>query len=102
MDHKDEQKYGKSDGPYHVNQSLINSNHEIEPELSEKIQANPKVLNTKAPEIKANFWGIYDSDTKEVVHGKLLHNRREVASVTKIMTLYAVIEVARKYKLDLS
>ena len=52
--------------------------------------------------MQANFWGIYDSDAKEVVYGKLLHNRREVASVTKIMTGYAVIEVARKYNIDLS
>ena len=36
------------------------------------------------------------------MHGKLVETRREVASVTKIMTAYAVIELARKYKLDLS
>ena len=70
--------------------------------MAEKIQANPKVLNSNAPQIQANFWGIYDMDTKEIVNGKLLHNRREVASVTKIATLYGVIEVARRFKLDLS
>ena len=31
-----------------------------------------------------------------------METRREVASVTKVMTCYTVIEVARKYALDLS
>ena len=101
MDHKDEHFYGKSDGPYHIDKSLINLHHEVDTTLTEKISANPKVLNSRAPQVQANFWGIYDLDARETVHGKLLHNRREVASVTKIMTAYAVIEVARKYKLDL-
>lgn len=101
MDHKDEHFYGKSDSPYHVNTSLINLNHEVDVTMTEKILANPKVLNSKAPQVQANFWGIYDMDAKETVYGKLLHNRREVASVTKIMTAYAVIEVARKYNLNL-
>ena len=60
------------------------------------------MLNSKAPQVQANYWGIYDVDKKEILHGKLVENRREVASVTKIMTAYAVIEVARKYKLELS
>ena len=67
-----------------------------------RLLANPKVLNSKAPPVQANFWGIYDVDKRETIHGKLMETRREVASCTKIMTGYAVIEVARKYKLDLS
>ena len=81
---------------------LINTKPAIDPTLINRIHANPKVLNAKAPQVQANYWGIYDVDKRETIHGKLMENRREVASVTKIMTGYAVIEVSRKYKLDLS
>ena len=102
MDNLDERSYAKSVGPYHINECLIQTKHSIDPTLTARIQANPKVLNAKAPQLQANFWGIYDVEKKEIVHGKLVDNRREVASVTKIMTAYAVIEVARKYTLDLT
>ena len=48
-DHIDEINFAKSDGPYHINESLIRTDHDIDLSLVEKIKSNPKVLNTKAP-----------------------------------------------------
>ena len=49
MDPLDEKEFGKSSGPYHINQSLIKAKHDIDRTLINRIQANPKVLNAKAP-----------------------------------------------------
>ena len=70
--------------------------------MIEKIRANPKVLNSKAPTLTASSWGLYDVERREIVYGKLVDTRREVASVTKTMTAYTVCELGRKYNLNLS
>ena len=101
MDHTDEKAYAKSNDSYHINKSLIKSTHTIDPVLAQKIAVNPNVMNAKAPKVQAGYWGIYDVNKKESIYGKSMDTRREVASVTKIATAYAVIELARKYDLDL-
>ena len=60
------------------------------------------MLNSKAPQLSASSWGLYDVEKREIVYGKLVDTRREVASVTKTMTAYTVCELARKYDLKLS
>ena len=75
MDHFDERIYGKSDGPYHIKKSLIKTKHVFDPTLVERVKANVKVLNSTAPQVQANFWGIYDMDKKEIVQGKLVNTR---------------------------
>ena len=101
-DFLDEGTFGSSQEPYYIGYQMIEMNHKIDTTLTNRIFANPKVLNAKAPLVQASHWGIYDVDKQEVIHGKLMDTRREVASVTKIMTCYAVIEIARKYALDLT
>ena len=92
-DHLDEKTFAKSDGPYHMKNSLINLNHEIDAEMSDKIITNPKALNSKAPCIQAASWGIYDVNDGDVILGKLIDNRREVASVTKTMTAFTITQI---------
>lgn len=43
-----------------------------------------------------------DQCSKEVLFGKLEKERREVASLTKIMTIYTVLKLCDKFKVDLA
>jgi len=44
---------------------------------------------------------VLDRKTKEVLFGRLEKDRREVASLTKIMTLYTCLSLADSLKIDL-
>jgi serine-type D-Ala-D-Ala carboxypeptidase (penicillin-binding protein 5/6) len=45
-------------------------------------------------------WAIYDCKTKSLLKGKYETYRREVASITKMMTFYTVINIIEEYKID--
>jgi D-alanyl-D-alanine carboxypeptidase len=44
---------------------------------------------------------VLDNNTKEVLFGKLEKDRREVASLTKIMTIYTVLNLVDKLGIGL-
>jgi D-alanyl-D-alanine carboxypeptidase len=50
-------------------------------------------MDKPAPPISALSWVVLDRKTKEILFGKLEKDRREVASLTKIMTLYTVFSI---------
>ena len=50
------------------------------------------------PRISASAWGILDLETKQI-HGSNLHEEREIASLTKIVTCIVAIELAERYRL---
>jgi D-alanyl-D-alanine carboxypeptidase len=52
------------------------------------------LLYKPAPLISAASWVVLDRKTKEVLFGRLEKDRREVASLTKIMTLYTCLSLA--------
>lgn len=61
-----------------------------------------KILMDKpAPLISAASWVVLDRKTKQVLFGKLEKERREVASLTKIMTIYTVLRLCDKLAIDL-
>ena len=41
------------------------------------------------PNVTAEQWCVFDADTGSIIHGKHHDMRREVASLTKLMTFYA-------------
>jgi D-alanyl-D-alanine carboxypeptidase len=45
-------------------------------------------------------WAIYDCKTKCLLKGKYETYRREVASITKMMTFYTIINIIEDYKID--
>jgi len=60
------------------------------------------VLNELPPPlITAKSWSITDGKTGEVLFGKGENEKREIASLTKMMTAFLVIQIARRIKLDL-
>jgi D-alanyl-D-alanine carboxypeptidase len=66
------------------------------------VQANPMLLYKQAPNVSAKFWAIFDTNKQSFIYGKREYVKREVASLTKMMTAFTVIDLARQYKLKLS
>lgn len=50
-------------------------------------------MDKPAPLISAQSWVVLDQKTCEICFGKLEKERREVASLTKIMTAYTVLDL---------
>lgn len=53
-----------------------------------------------APIISAQCWAVIDNVNGNFLFGKNEKERREIASLTKIMTCYAVLNLLDKFKLD--
>ena len=59
-----------------------------------------KILMDKpAPHCSAQSWAIYDQKTNALLFGKSEKDKREVASLTKIMTCYCVIKLSERFGL---
>lgn len=52
--------------------------------------------------VSAQSWVVLDKKTRKVLFGKLENERREVASLTKIMTCFTVFKLCDKLGVDLS
>ena len=44
------------------------------------------------PKVSAEAWCVYDVDARKVLVGKLQNHRREIASLTKMMTFLVAYE----------
>ena len=62
---------------------------------------NSHKIYTTLPRVSAKSWAIFDGIKHQYIYGKCENQVREVASLTKMMTFYAVIQVASKYNIDL-
>ena len=60
------------------------------------------MLDRPPPHVSALSWVVLDQSSKEVLFGKLEKERREVASLTKILTIYTVLALTDKFKTDLA
>ena len=59
-----------------------------------------KILMDKpAPHCSAQAWSIYDQKTNTLLFGKLERERRECASLTKIMTGYVVLRLMQRFNI---
>jgi D-alanyl-D-alanine carboxypeptidase (penicillin-binding protein 5/6) len=58
-------------------------------------------MDKPAPLISATSWVVLDRKTKKVLFGKLEKERKEVASLTKIMTIYTVLRLCDKLAIDI-
>ena len=57
-------------------------------------------MDKPAPHCSAQSWSIYDQKTNTLLFGKGERDRREVASLTKIMTAYCVYKLMDKFNVD--
>ena len=58
------------------------------------------LVDLAPPFVTAKSWAIMDGRTGEILFGKCENDRREIASMTKIMTCFVVIQIIRKIKLN--
>jgi D-alanyl-D-alanine carboxypeptidase len=50
--------------------------------------------------LTAQSWSIFDCKTKSLIYGQYETIRREVASITKMMTFYTVLNFMDEYNID--
>jgi D-alanyl-D-alanine carboxypeptidase (penicillin-binding protein 5/6) len=58
------------------------------------------LVDMAPPFVTAKSWAIMDGRTGEILFGKCENDRREIASMTKVMTLFVVVQIIRKIKLN--
>lgn len=58
------------------------------------------LVDLAPPFVTAKSWAILDGRTGEILFGKCENDRREIASLTKIMTAFVVVQIIRKIKLN--
>ena len=69
---------------------------------SSEDRVHRKILSENpAPFVSAQSWIILNKITDETLFGKSEYEPRQVASLTKIMTAYVVLELLGRYHLDL-
>lgn len=61
----------------------------------------PKENDYICPSVSAKSWAILSGDTGDVIYGKNEGDRREIASLTKIMTCYTVLNIAKRLDIRL-
>jgi D-alanyl-D-alanine carboxypeptidase len=65
-----------------------------------KMLVHKLLVDLAPPFVTAKSWAIMDGRTGEILFGKCENDRREIASLTKIMTAFVVIQIIRKIKLN--
>jgi len=58
-------------------------------------------MDKPAPPVTALAWVVLDRKTSKVLFGRLEKDRREIASLTKIMTVYTVLSLVERLKICL-
>ena len=58
------------------------------------------LVDLAPPFVTAKSWSICDGRTGEILFGKCENDRREIASLTKIMTCFVVVQIIRKIRLN--
>lgn len=96
---------GKSAQPILVRKNSKKDQGNIASDLSfprSEIKLTKILMDKPAPPVSAWTWVILDRKSKKVLFGRLEKDRREVASLTKIMTLYTVFTIVDALKISLS
>jgi len=69
--------------------------------MDKKNSKNPSSDPTSALQITAKSWAILNANTGELVYGFHEHDRKEIASLTKIMTAYTSIQIITKLDINI-
>ena len=57
-------------------------------------------MDKPAPHCSAQAWSIYDQKTQTLLFGKSERDRRECASLTKIMTCFVVLRLLERFGME--
>lgn len=58
------------------------------------------ILGIHLPMISAKAWAIAEARSGEILYAKREHKKREIASLTKMMTCYCVSKLLKKFDID--
>eukprot|EP00347_Sterkiella_histriomuscorum_P021250 403334674 len=72
----------------------------VRPSSSEQMTHKQLLLDNPAPFVSAQSWAMLDKNSGEVVFGRNENDQRQVASLTKIMTAYVVLDILQRYKIN--
>lgn len=56
----------------------------------------------KPPNITSKFWAVFDVTKQNILGGRREYQKREVASLTKIMTCHVVIMLSKQWNLNIT
>ena len=62
--------------------------------------SNNNSKDKKIPNVSANCWAVFDVKKASIMRGRREYQKREIASLTKVMTCWVVINVCREYGLN--
>jgi D-alanyl-D-alanine carboxypeptidase len=65
-----------------------------------EIKLGKILLDMPAPLVSAQSWSIYDMHSQTFLFGKNEKDRREIASLSKIMTCYVVLKLVKRFNVD--
>lgn len=74
--------------------------YENEEEKMSDIMLTKLLLDIPQPFISSQSWIVYDSKSESILFGKMERERREIASLTKIMTCFVVLNLINRFKMD--
>lgn len=57
-------------------------------------------MDKPAPHCSASSWAVFDQKTNSLLFGKMEKERREVASLTKIMTAFVVLKLLDRFQIE--
>jgi len=57
-------------------------------------------MDKPAPHCSASSWAVFDQKTNSLLFGKMEKERREVASLTKIMTAFVVLKLLDRFSIE--
>jgi len=58
------------------------------------------IVSIPPPYVTAKCWGVLDGDDGSLLFGRNEHVSREIASITKIMTVYLVYRIMKRFKMN--
>jgi D-alanyl-D-alanine carboxypeptidase len=61
----------------------------------------PPVFASKEPKISTDCYCVLDCESQEIVVSKSMKSVRELASITKTMTLFTTLNLLEKYKIPI-
>jgi D-alanyl-D-alanine carboxypeptidase len=68
-----------------------------------RVREDYKVVKnvSEPPEVSAQSWSIVDGNTGDIIFANNQTERREIASLTKIMTIYTVLSISKRLNINL-
>lgn len=75
---------------------------EVKDSLSNELKLAKILMDKPAPHVTAQSWLVLDTSSRQILFGKMEKERKEIASLTKIMTIYTCLKMIEKFRVSLA